>query len=1093
MSSASSPPLVQGRNIRPKARDTTLEFWWDYPASDGGATISSYTLSCADPSISQSVGPSTFYNKISSLTNGTEYTFQIVANDDTSASSAPAVYRTITPGFKASVALSTSAVATGSGKVAVSWQPPASDGNSPIGWYVVRSVSSSPSDPIIKVSAYSTDSNKTISGLNTGSMYSFNVYAVNGPGYSLPASTLTISPNLGDIFTYIEVYEPDGGSNYAYRIYNSYSDEWNVINSLYTVNDSDGDYSSSNFSNYNDNGYYDYEYAGGTSNIFYNTYRSRYYYPGTSYYEYKFEFRNTDGSLLRTISTIDNYENFYLPHTYGNHNTAFFYNSNDSNANYDIQIYQPHTNTYQSDSLTFDGYIEDYNALNNGVYFVTWDADHYNHYIWNINSNTPTLITSNYDYNNYINIFGVSTAIFIVSRTNDPSYYDTVTYMDDTGFSSNYSLESNTYTNINDIEQYGLLGNRAFFIGYNLITSNYDVYAFNQMPDMTPVILSNIYSNGYSYNYWYEYNYTGGESYNQTYDASDVLLIVNTEKTNYYIGSGSRLDYGFLNIFNGGNNIDIQITLEDSSIPINQSYMYYGTSYQTSNFGYLVGSKDAYPHTSLTYTTAGSNDIYVHGQYQVLNGNNGLFSTFSGSYTCTNGNYGTYWVRQTGSALPTVDVAPFGVDLWYSVENSNWGSVRTSDGISYQNSPYYQYDYRTIVSGSNLIFCKSLIGSISSIGGEWRGTFLDDTTIVGFLESYVNDAPFCDDPNDFSTINVRAFDEWNLSTGHVYYSSLTTNFPYIYDGNTENPSQGKGTGYLIIGSNTTVVSTIFTGSNLLLNNWTTINSNGAGFLEQEQNIIKSHILTASGETSTILSTAAVFSPNYTTNNTNEESFSDLFYYNIDSSNNFSSFLFVVSNEGDLLTSNIVGSNDNVYTRFSGRNALRYEYYTSNLHIIQNGVLTSTINMPYGEEDMEEPYPDFANGQLAITSYDNDSNTIIVTVTNDAISTFSTSLFTDNTNSFLTQSFLMMWHDYPFTLLARDVNAGIDYGFSTIGDLYEDYYYNQADSIGFKVIDDNNGARNYVVFNFSTTTFSMLSTSSAENEEYTFTTSPYWYD
>jgi len=115
------------------------------------------------------------------------------------------------------------------------------------------------------------------------------------------------------------------------------------------------------------------------------------------------------------------------------------------------------------------------------------------------------------------------------------------------------------------------------------------------------------------------------------------------------------------------------------------------------------------------------------------------------------------------------------------------------------------------------------------------------------------------------------------------------------------------------------------------------------------------------------------------------------------------------------------------------------------------------------------------------------------VTNDAISTFSTSFFTDNTNTFLTQSFLMMWHDYPFTLLARDVNAGIDYGFSTIGDLYESSYYNQADSIGFEVTDDNNGATNYVVFNFSTTTFSMLSTLVGDNENYTFSTSPYYYD
>ena len=143
--------------------------------------------------------------------------------------------------------------------------------------------------------------------------------------------------------------------------------------------------------------------------------------------------------------------------------------------------------------------------------------------------------------------------------------------------------------------------------------------------------------------------------------------------------------------------------------------------------------------------------------------------------------------------------------------------------------------------------------------------------------------------------------------------------------------------------------------------------------------------------------------------------------------------------------------------------------------------------------MLEPYPDFANGQLAITSYDNDSNTIVVTVTNDAISTFSTNFFTDNTNLVLTQSFLMMWQSYPFQLLAYDMNTGTEYGFSTIGNLYQyDDYYNQTDSIGFKVIDDNSSAISYVVFNFSTTIFNMLDTLVGDNEKYTFTTSPYWY-
>ena len=546
--SSSSPPVVQGRNIRPRARDSSIEFWWEYPASDGGATISSYTLSCADPSISQSVGPSTFYNKISSLTNGTQYAFQIVADDNTSASSAPAVYRTITPGFKASEALTPSAVAISSGTAVISWQPPTSDGNAPIGWYVVRSVSSSPSDPTRKVSAYATDRSTIISQLNTGSMYSFNVYAVNDPGYSPAASTLTISPNLGDSFTYIELYTPDGGSNYTYRIYKSQTDTWNVVEAPYTVSDYDGHYTSSNFeinSNYN-----------GTSNTFSTGYYSRYYNPSTGYREYKFEFRQNDGSLLRTISTLDNNNDYYLPHSYGNHNTGFFYNSNDSNENYDIQMYQPHTDTYRSASIiNTDNYIQDIELLNNGVYFVTAYTDHYNHYIWNINSNAPTLITSNYGYN-YEHIFGVSTAIFLLGQQSNPFCYDTVTYMDDTTFSSNYSLQADTYTN-SRTGQYGVLGNRAYFRGYNSNTSNYDVYAFNQMPNMTPVVLSNLQSNGYTVNQWYDTNY-GIDNYNQT-GASDVLLVLHTQATTNYInaGGGSIL-YDYENLFySAGNYIDM--------------------------------------------------------------------------------------------------------------------------------------------------------------------------------------------------------------------------------------------------------------------------------------------------------------------------------------------------------------------------------------------------------------------------------------------------------------------------------------------------------------------------------------------------------
>jgi hypothetical protein len=1016
---------------------------------------------------------------VSSLTNGTEYTFQIVADDTTSASSAPAVYRTIAPGFKPSGALSTVATAVGSGRVAVTWAPPTSDGNAPIGWYVVRSVSSSPSDPIIKVSAYPTDSTATISSLNTASMYSFNVYAVNGPGYSPAVSTLSISPNIsiGDIFTYIEVYEPDGGSNYAYRIYNSETDSWNMVESPYTVNDVDGEYSSSNF-RYDGN-------TEGTSNTFSCGYNSEYDNPITDYGEYRFEFRNTNGSLLRTISTFNNNDGSYLPRSYGNSNTGFFYNSNDVTSNYDIQIYQPHTNTYQTSSITnTDNNINDINLLNNGVYFVTSNVDHYEHYVWNINSNTPTLITSNYTYDEEI-LYNPSTAMIVLGRVNDSSYYDTVTYMDDTGFSSNYSLPSNTYTN-SDFNQYGIQGNYVYFRGYNSNTSNYDLYVFNQLPTMTPIILSNLGSNGYELEY--EGNYDGPVNFDQTY-ASDSILVLNTEGTaNRINAGGGMVEYGYTNLFyNDGNYINLTITLDDSSVPVNISNEYYGLSRMTSNYGYLVGSLNAKPHTTLMYTTAGSNDINVTGQYNILYGNVELYSTFTGSYTCANGNQGTYWVRQTGTSNPNSDPQPFGVDLWYSVENSNWGSAIDSSVQNYNNGGA-SYTYNNSVYGSNFILCKSLIGSISSIDSQWEGTFIDDATIVAFLQSYVNDAPFCDDPSNFSTINLVAFDEWNVSTGYVYYSTLlTTNFPYIYDGQTDYVPLRKGTAYLVSGSNTTVVSTIFTGSNLLAEYWTEINSNGAGFLVQEKDYVTAHILTSNGETSTILSTLDTFNSNYVDNYTDSDGFSDLFYFNIISPNNPDSFLYILSNDGTLLTS--ISSYVNLNSNFSGRNALIYNNYTSNVNIIQNGVFTSTIYLPYGYDDRDDPFPDFGNGDLAITSYDNDSNTIIVTITNDAISTFSTSFFTNYTNTFLTQSFLTMFQEIPFQLLIRDMNTGAQYGYSTISNANNVNILNQADSICFRAY-SNSDMNDYIVFNFSTTTFSIQSDTSGDIEQDSFTTSPY---
>jgi hypothetical protein len=190
------PPTLRDGSIRPDAKDSTLEFWWEEPpAQMPPAIVSSYTLSCSSISFSQSVDSSTGYLKVSSLLNDTEYSFQIVATNPSGSNSLPAYFRTVQPGLVPHPVTNPTVTVISTSAVQVGWEGPTPDPSIPsTGWFVVQSISSSPSDPEIRISAYATTSTAVISSLNIASMYSFNVYAVNDPGYSLAMSTIAVSP-----------------------------------------------------------------------------------------------------------------------------------------------------------------------------------------------------------------------------------------------------------------------------------------------------------------------------------------------------------------------------------------------------------------------------------------------------------------------------------------------------------------------------------------------------------------------------------------------------------------------------------------------------------------------------------------------------------------------------------------------------------------------------------------------------------------------------------------------------------------------------------------------------------------------------------
>jgi len=184
------PPRI---TVRAKASDQTLQFWWATPVSDGGSAITGYTLQCDAISYSQVIDSTTHTYKVTGLTNGTLYSFYLVANNAIGSSTA-AYFRVEQPGLKASAPQTATAAADGGNPAGiVSWTAPTSDGGATIGWYVIHSESSDPADPVKKVCTEPWKTEGYVGELNPASTYTFKVYAVNDPGYGPAAITNSIT------------------------------------------------------------------------------------------------------------------------------------------------------------------------------------------------------------------------------------------------------------------------------------------------------------------------------------------------------------------------------------------------------------------------------------------------------------------------------------------------------------------------------------------------------------------------------------------------------------------------------------------------------------------------------------------------------------------------------------------------------------------------------------------------------------------------------------------------------------------------------------------------------------------------------------
>ena len=166
---------------------------WTAPVSNNGTDISSYTV------ISSPAGGFPTYNFeartaiVDSLTNGTGYTFTVIATNVVGASPASIASTPAVIPYTVPSAPTLTAVA-GNGLVDLSWNAPSSNGRD-ISSYVIQT---SP-DSI----AWTTDSStnattrfKQITGLTNGTLYYFRVYAINLAGNGLLSNVANATPNV---------------------------------------------------------------------------------------------------------------------------------------------------------------------------------------------------------------------------------------------------------------------------------------------------------------------------------------------------------------------------------------------------------------------------------------------------------------------------------------------------------------------------------------------------------------------------------------------------------------------------------------------------------------------------------------------------------------------------------------------------------------------------------------------------------------------------------------------------------------------------------------------------------------------------------
>jgi hypothetical protein len=155
---------------------------WTAPAQDGGSDILGYTVTSNPGGATATVSGDVTMAVVAGLTNGTSYTFTVVATNVVGSSVPSTDSNAVTPAMVPGIPKSVVAVG-GRGEATITWAPPDTDGGSPITKYTITRLPGGTS-----VDADGTATGILFAGLTNGTSYTFTVKATNALGTGL-AST----------------------------------------------------------------------------------------------------------------------------------------------------------------------------------------------------------------------------------------------------------------------------------------------------------------------------------------------------------------------------------------------------------------------------------------------------------------------------------------------------------------------------------------------------------------------------------------------------------------------------------------------------------------------------------------------------------------------------------------------------------------------------------------------------------------------------------------------------------------------------------------------------------------------------------------